>query len=201
MNPEEAPDCWTYVSDWEAAGLLVILLFLLHILTFAISLSSSYRTMALYIKCEFPLPGAERVALVWDGKKRFIECTSGNYEGSFDVHFGNEKSILVHFWVDNKTSDKYDLPRPHPSSSGLVTYTMSVKRTGDGLSISAEETSTAKSFTLVPIMCEGKSIGGSCTVPRESKLSREDRQKLLAESQEDLEKAITTLPSPPPPTI
>jgi len=32
MNPEEAPDCWTYVSDWEAAGLLVILLFLLHIL-------------------------------------------------------------------------------------------------------------------------------------------------------------------------
>jgi len=52
--------------------------------------------MALYIKCEFPLPGAERVALVWDGKKRFIECTSGNYEGSFDVHFGNEKSILVH---------------------------------------------------------------------------------------------------------
>jgi len=160
-----------------------------------------YRTMALYVKCEFPLPGAETVALVWDGKKRFIECTSGNYEGSFDVHFGNEKSILVHFWVDNKTSDKYDLPRPHPSSSGLVTYTMSVKRTGDGLSISAEETSTAKPFTLVPIMCEEKSIGGSRTVPRESKLSREDRQKLLAESQEDLKKAITTLPSPPPPTI
>ena len=32
MDPEEAPDCWTYVSDWEAAGLLVILLSILHIL-------------------------------------------------------------------------------------------------------------------------------------------------------------------------
>ncbi|PVH67878.1 hypothetical protein DL98DRAFT_257225 [Cadophora sp. DSE1049] len=150
------------------------------------------------VNCNFQLEGAKEVALVWDGEARPIQCTGGRYEASFKVYFENEGPKPVHFRVDNKTSDDHHLR--HPLYFTNIAYTMSVKWTGDRMSISAEESREAKRLFLVPITPGGESATiVSPALPNRSGLPPKEKQELVAGATKALKTARTTLPPPPPP--
>ncbi|KAL5328006.1 hypothetical protein ACEPPN_005712 [Leptodophora sp. 'Broadleaf-Isolate-01'] len=96
------------------------------------------------IKCNFQLGDGKKVALVWDGQERLIECTGVKCKARFKVCFDNEE----HFRVDDE------------KSFGNITYTISIKRTEHSMYIIAKEilepqpeSTTVVSQAWTPVEC------------------------------------------------